>query len=175
MMNDPKSTPARRLGRVQPAMVGRVSFLVNYLLVLVSFTTAIERSYSQSASKGTQAIEMLREFYIAQSKINLTIQDIGKKDSLQKKYCSRKLQEKLKEQFNLTGLDHDLLTKDYGIDSLGLKTLKITKDPKQRNCYDISYSIYDDVIPNITKKEIKVEIKVAVKKENHILKVDNIN
>ena len=147
---------------------------INYLLILISFVTAFECSYSQNNTEDQQALVMLKEFYIAQNKINFTLRDIGKMDSLQKKYCTKKLQEKLKKQFQLTGLDHDLLTNDYGIDSLGIKTLTISKDPNQINNYIINYTILDDVVPKVSKKEIKVLINVTVKKENHILKVDDI-
>lgn len=147
---------------------------ISYILIFFSFTTAFECSFSQKPTEEQQAIEMLKQFYIAQSTIKSTPQNIGKMDSLQKMYCSKKLQKKLKEQFQLTGLDHDLLTNDFGIDSLGLKKLSISKDPKQNNNYIVSYTILDDVVPNLTKKEIKVIINVTVQKEDGMLKVDDI-
>jgi len=145
-----------------------------YLLIFISFTTAFKCSYSQKSTEEQQGIEMLKQFYIAQSGIKSTPQNIGKIDSLQRIYCSMKLQKKLKEQFQLTGLDHDLLTNDYGIDSLGIKTLSIVKDLKQTNNYIVSYTILDDVVPNLSKKEIKVIINVTIKKENGLIKVDDI-
>lgn len=147
---------------------------VNYLLISILFATVFECSYSQNTSEDQHAIKMLREFYIAQSKIKSTPQDIGKMDSLQKRYCSKKLQRKLNEQFQLTGLDHDLLTNDYGIDSLGIATLSISKDPDRNNNYTISYTILDDIVPNVSKKEIRVTINVTVIRENNILKVDTV-
>lgn len=147
---------------------------ISYILVFFSFTTALECSYSQKPTEEQQAIEMLKQFYIAQSAIKSTPQNIGKMDSLQKMYCSKKLQKKIKEQFQLTGLDHDLLTNDFGIDSLGIKTISITKDLTQNNNYIVSYTILDDVVPNLSKKEIKVIINVTVQKEDGKLKVDDI-
>ncbi len=147
---------------------------ISYILIFISFTTAFECSYSQKPTEEQQAIEMLKQFYFAQSAIKSTPQNIGKIDSLQKMYCSKKLQKKLKEQFQLTGLDHDLLTNDFGIDSLGIKTLSISKDLKHNNNYIVSYTILDDVVPNLSKKEIKVIINVTVQKEDGMLKVDDI-
>lgn len=147
---------------------------INYFLFFVLFVTAYECGYSQNVPEDQQAIEMLRQFYIAQSSIKFTPQNISKIDSLQKEYCSKKLQEKLRKQFQLTGLDHDLLTNDYGIDSLGIKTLLISKDPKQNNNYIVTYTILDDVVPGVSKKEIKVIINVTVQKENGKIKVDAI-
>ncbi|MFT3740958.1 MAG: hypothetical protein QM786_19585 [Breznakibacter sp.] len=147
---------------------------INYLLIFVLFVSAFGCCYSQKPTEEQQVTEMLRQFYIAQSAIKSTPNDIGKMDSLQKLYCSKKLQKKLREQFQLTGLDHDLLTNDYGIDSLGVKTLSISKDSKQNNGYIVSYTILDDVVPNLSKKEIKVIINVTIQKEDDMLKVDDI-
>ncbi len=147
---------------------------INYLLIFISLASSSGCNYSQKPAEEQQATEMLRHFYIAQNSIKSIPHDIGKMDSLQKIYCSKKLQKKLKEQFQLTGLDHDLLTNDYGIDSLGVKTLSISKDPEKNNNYIVSYTILDDVVPNLSKKEIKVIINVTILKEDGVFKVDDI-
>ena len=146
----------------------------NFLLILISFITCFGYCYSQNISEDQKAIEMLREFYFIQSTIKSTPQNIDKMDSLQKKYCTVKLQKKMIEQFNLTGLDHDLLTNDYGIDSLGIKTLSISKEPKHNN-FVVSYIIWDDVVPNVSRKKVKVILKVTVRREDGFLKLDSIN
>jgi hypothetical protein len=145
-----------------------------YSLICILFGLAIKCTYSQIDYGDQRAIEMLRNFYIAQSTIISFPQDIVKMDSLQMEYCSKKLQEKIKEQFQLTGYDHDLLTNDYGIDSLGAQTLSISKKAKRNNTFIVSYTILDDIVPGVSRKEIKVIFDVTVTMEDGILKVDSI-
>jgi hypothetical protein len=117
---------------------------------------------------------MLKEYYSARSTLRLTILDQDKLDSLQNRYCTKKLIKKINKICNESGLEPDILTKDYGIDSLGFKTLTISKDSIRENVYFVSYSILAEVVPNICKKEIKVIIPITVKKENGIIKMDEI-
>lgn len=141
-----------------------------YSLLCILFVTTFEYSYAQNASEDQQAIEMLNLFYTAYSPVKFTLQGWSKMDSLQRRYCTKRLSKKLK----LLKIESDLLTNDFGIDSLGLKTLSISKYQKAQNIYTVSYTILDDVIPNVCKKEVKVIINVTVQKENGIFKIDDI-
>jgi hypothetical protein len=144
---------------------------VNLLFLL--FITIFNNSCAQENSEEHSAIELVKMFYTARSTIHFTLSDLGKIESLQNKYCTKKLLKRLNENFQLTGLDHDLLTKDYGIDSLGLKTLTVLKDQAQGNVYVVAYTILDDA-PDLSKVEVNVTLYVTVKKEEGSLKIDDI-
>jgi hypothetical protein len=147
-------------------------------LFCVLFMATFEFSYAQNNSDDKQAIKMIKEFYVEYYKVwentptsvpaNVLHEKI---DSFAQKYCTKEARNKAKERF---AYGQDFLTKDYGIDSLGLKTLSISKDIKEKNSYIVSYTILDDVVPNVCKKEVKVIINAIVQKEKGILKIDDI-
>lgn len=120
---------------------------------------------------------MLKEYYFAHNAIWLIkpippsyVLDM-KLDSLQEKYCTLKLRSKSKDQLKY---GQDLLTNDYGIDSIGIKTLSISKEPGKKNVYIVSYTTLSDLVPNISKKEVKVVIHLTIVQENGVLKIDNV-
>ncbi|MGC9342619.1 MAG: hypothetical protein ACP5E3_07970 [Bacteroidales bacterium] len=132
---------------------------------------------AQSQNKNEQVIEMLKEFYTAYNKAWENIDDpLTLKNtlvSLQQKYCSEKLQNKLKDFYKMYGLDHDLLLDDVGTDTITLqKTLSVTKDLEKDNSYVVSY-IANIEDPDKTLKK-KVTIHLTVVNEKDSFKIDQV-
>ncbi|HLW06199.1 MAG TPA: hypothetical protein VKY45_01445 [Marinilabiliaceae bacterium] len=102
-----------------------------------------------SQSKDEQIISMLKEFYVAYNAVweNATSykpEEFEEKVfSLQRKYCSNKLQNEIKKYYETYKLEHDLLTNDFGgTNSEKLKsTLTIVKDTTKENSYIVSYVV----------------------------------
>jgi hypothetical protein len=120
-----------------------------------------------------QAVQMLREFYTAYSKIKFTVKYRNQIDSLQKKYCTIKLRKELKEEFKAGGLDHDPLTNDYGMDDVKLKTMLIKRESATVNVYSVSYTT-STTSPANKPIEEKVTLHVAVAEETGVLKIASV-
>jgi hypothetical protein len=119
------------------------------------------------------AVQTLKEFYTAYSKVKFTAKYVRQIDSLQKKYCTIKFRKKLKDEFKAAGLDHDLLTNDYGMDADKLKTLVIAKEPGAANVYSVSYTAMVTSPSNKTAEE-KVVLHVAVAEEEQAIKIESV-
>jgi len=124
-----------------------------------------------------QIAKMLNDYYTAHNAIWSTkpilpsnVLDM-KLDSLQEKYCTLNLQIKSKNQLKY---GQDLLTNDYGIDSLGIKTLSISNDTGKKNVYIVSYSTLNDLVPCISKQQVKVILHLTIVKENGVFKINSI-
>jgi len=146
--------------------------LFTTILMLISFDGCVN---AQNEDK--QIIEMLKEYYTAHYAIwsikptpPSDVLDM-KLDSLQDKYCTLNLRSKSKDQLNHW---QDLLTNDYGIDSLGIKTMSISKDTDKKNVYIVSYTTLNDLVPNTSKTEVKVILRLTIVNEKGALKMDNI-
>lgn len=146
----------------------------NIIIILFLLASTLCNCCTQAISDDDQAKIMLKEFFGARSTIKFTIKDQDKINSLYKQYCSKKLQKRLNELHLQFGLEHDFLTNDFGIDSLGLKTLTIEKDQRSNNEFIISYNIVADLVPNVVKKEINATIYMIVIKEEGQYKIDDI-
>ena len=139
--------------------------------ILIFFTSC----HAQDEEK--QAISMLNEFYVAYNRVSAESElDVLKArlDSLQQKYCTKRLQKELNKIFEVHGLDHDVLLNDvYTEDIESLKTMSITKDKTRENTYLVTY---DAVVTGIDYKKInqKVQIYVVVVKEDGNFKIDNV-
>lgn len=124
-----------------------------------------------------QIVSMLKEFYIA---YNTAWAKCGfdvlktQLDSLQQKYCSQSFRKELKRQFDMHGLDHDILINDvYTEDIESLKTISVTKDNTKQNAYYVSYTAVVTGMGNRRTNE-RVQIHVIVVKENGKFKIDNV-
>ena len=134
---------------------------------------AISAIQTDTISTDEDAIQFLREFYIAYNRAWKEPDDAEKLYNLQQKYCSRKFRKELKEAFKIHGLDHDVLTADYGIDYGSIKTLLITKNDIKENTYCVSYIIDTQDAAN---KNIKrnVQIQLVLVKEDGDFKIDAV-
>ncbi|PWA05575.1 hypothetical protein [Flavobacterium psychrotolerans] len=124
-----------------------------------------------------EAKNMLKKFYTTYNKVwsNTSNPDIlvKKIDSLKAIYCTLNLTNKIKKQFKLEGLDHDLLTIDQVADLNQIEKLLVTKDSVKPNVYIVSY-IEDYTNPS-NKKEFKMAIiHVAVVKDKSGYKIDSV-
>jgi len=87
---------------------------------------------AQNEVDDKQAMAMIKEFYTVYNTEWATNKNITLKnnlDSLQDKYCTARLINKLREPY----LDHDMFIKDLNTDVEHLTTLTITKDSIKAN------------------------------------------
>ncbi len=149
-----------------------------FLTVLIIFSN-IGCAHAQTSIEDKQAMQMLKEFYIAHNIAWSVARTTGpyvlikKLDSLQKKYCSVRMRKELKEEQKKNGLDYDLLTNDEHADVKHLKTLTITKDATKTNGYTVSY-IASNTDPTGKPIDEKAVIHVTVVKENEGLKIASV-
>lgn len=141
------------------------------MVLIISF---VGNCFGQSFVKKQEPIEVLREFYTARSTLKCTMQDMDSLNILKENFCTKDFYKRIQDIENKSGIGPDILTKDYGIDSLGVKTLSVVKDFERENTYIVSYSVMDDVIPNLINNKVKVVIYVMVKNENGVFKIDNV-
>ena len=143
------------------------------ILLAFLIITSVIASKAQDSSSGQQAVHMLKEFYTAYNTAWSTTKGyvlIKKLDSLQRKYCTKKLRNEVKE----IGLDHDpLIGIDY-TDVEHLKTLSITKDPGNANGYIVFYMAHTLSASNKPTDE-KVVIHVIVVKEEGVAKIASVS
>ena len=133
-----------------------------------------------SQSKDEQIISMLKEFYVAYNTVweNATSYKPDEFEekifSLQRKYCSNKLQSEIKKYYETYKLEHDLLTNDFGgTDSEKLKsTLTIVKNTTKENSYIVSYVV--EIKAPSTPREEKNVIHLTVIYEEGNYKIDEV-
>jgi len=123
-----------------------------------------------------QIVSMLEEFYVAYNTVstNSTLNVLkAKLDSLQQRYCSQSFRKELKRQFDIHGLDHDILINDVYTEDIENLIISVTKDDKRKNTYYVSYIA---VVTGMggRKTHEKVQIHVTVVKEDGIFKIDNV-
>lgn len=123
-----------------------------------------------------QIVSMIKEFYIAYNtawaKCGLDVLKT-QLDSLQQKYCSQSFRKELKKQFDIHGLDHDVLINDVYTEDIVSLNISVTKDDTRKNTYYVSYIAIVTGMGNKKTNE-KVQIHVTVVKEGEIYKIDNV-
>jgi len=135
---------------------------------------------AQSQNENDKIVSMLREFYLSYNAVwenftSYTLEEFeDKMFSLQQKYCSIKLQNKIKKYYRIYKFDHDLLTNDYGGTDMETfeQTLSIVQDTTKKYSYMVSY-IVNIGYPSITRTEKNV-INLTVVKEDGIYKIDEV-
>jgi hypothetical protein len=144
--------------------------IVIYLfLTCILFLSNSSCARSQNDVADKQAVQMLKEFYTAYNTTWSTTKGYvltKKLDSLQRKYCTKKLKNEVKE----FGLDHDPLIGDDYTDAEHLKTLTVTKDSAKASAYIVSYIAHTLSASNKPIDE-KVIIHVTVVKEGESFKI----
>jgi hypothetical protein len=143
-----------------------------FILTVILLFFINKLSYAQSIIDDKQAVQMLKEFYTAHGNTAYSSKGLHKLDSLKKQYCSLNFRKKLSAEFKAHGLDHDLMTNDYGIDKKALNSLKITKIPYKVNIYQVIYNI--DTTNGGKPIIQKVLLKVKVILENGGLKISSV-
>ena len=149
-----------------------------YLTTTLMLTVSASCVYSQS--KDEQIISMLKEFYIAyntvwENAISYKPEEFEEKVfSLQRKYCSNKLQNEIKKYYEIYKLEHDLLTNDFGgTNSEKLKsTLTIVKDTTKESSYVVSYIV--EIKAPSTPHEKKNIIHLTVINEEGNYRIDEV-
>lgn len=133
---------------------------------------------AQTSSSKDSAIAMLQTYYTNHRDIWLTMtpfeneQFYTRIDSLQKQYCTTKLYNESKK---LLQNGSDLLTNDYGMDELVLKSaisIKATNEPSQ---YSITYDVNTYPVSPNTPVVKKISFKVRVIQENNSFKIADVN
>jgi len=144
------------------------------LSLILLFVAGAFLSKAQNNVADAQAIQMLKEFYIAYNSEWISTVNpypLQKKlDSLRRKYCTIQLRNKLKKM----DLDHDELINDQYTDIKHLKTLTVIKDPIKTNGYIVSY-IAPTFDPTNKPVEEKIVIHVMVAKENGGFKIASVS
>jgi len=150
-------------------------------LAFLLLTCSILLSYSyrlgaQSNIQNEQIIKMLKEFYIVYNKVlsdapSINYMLINKIDSLQCKYCTKKLRNELRSERKEFGFGFDPLIKDEYAEVLNM--LKVTKDSTRSNVYIVSYCYPTE---NASYKPINktVTFHVLMMKEDGNFKIDSV-
>mgnify|MGYP001411124475 CR=1 FL=1 len=139
-------------------------------IITLSFVILIANGCNAQSGTENRVLSMLKEFYIAYSKVSFRIEDAQKVDSLQEKYCTEELRKEAKEWY---GDGHDLLTNDWGIEEKDIKTIEIKKDVSKSDTYIVTYTTFLDNPGNIPPKK-DVRLQVTVVKENDGYKINKV-
>jgi len=132
-----------------------------FILNVVLFSTLNCQS-KQSGSTDKQVIIMLKDFYTSYITENAKMPpDFSKINSIKNKYCTSTFLHKLETD----KLDYDPFLNAQDCDTEWLKTLLIKMDT-EKNLYQVSYK---DI-----SSGTQVVIKLIVKKENKVYKIDAI-
>lgn len=155
--------------------IKKMKSLLSFLIVTIILISSMSYTHAQNNDKGI--IEMLRNFYVAYNRVwssdydNLIL--VNKLDSLQQKYCTKGLQQKLKKLYKTDGLDHDVMINDIYTDIESIKSILIIKDLTKDNSYIISYPASIEDASN-NKISATVTIHVIVKKINDLYKIESV-
>lgn len=88
------------------------------------------------------------------------------------KTCTNRLFGKLVKELNENGLDHDLITSDYGFDEYSLETIKVSK--YSANIYRVCYQVFMTTI-NGKQEKYDVVLYYELKVENNNLRINGIS
>jgi len=146
--------------------------VIYFFLTIIMFLANHNYTQAQNVVDDKQAVQMLKEFYTSYNTAWSTTKGFvltKKLDSLQLKYCTKKLRREVKE----SGLDQDpLIGIDY-TDVGHLKTLTITRDAAKKNSYVVCYIAHTLSAANKPIDE-RVIIHVTVIKERGKLKIESV-
>jgi membrane carboxypeptidase/penicillin-binding protein len=151
-----------------------MKILLSYLTTIIIL---ISSNFAAAQSDDKLIVSMLREFYTAYNNAwsNTSGYNLVKKlDSLQQKYCSHSLKNKLKENYKLHGLDHDILINNYYADAELLRTLTIKKALNKTDSYIISYVANSEDPFDSNENKITVILLVTVVKESGVYKINSV-
>jgi hypothetical protein len=172
--------PVQLIIKLQPKMKDMKKALIFFSTSVIILSSSSCFAASENDSTEKQTLQMLKEFYTAYhtewiatkttKRFDILIKKI---DSLERKYCSLSLRNKLKQEFKKGGLDNDLLTNNEGSDNKSLKTLTVIKDTTRINSYIVSY-VYDTLSPSYKPITKEVVLHIKVIKEKGEFKIDSV-
>lgn len=147
-----------------------------FFLILITLYISVQSS-AQEVSNDQQILSTLKEFYtkytkiISKSYFPFKREQLIELNLLQEKYCTKKVIIEYKQWYED---DHDLFTNDWDINTRSLTTMKIIKDSKKQNTYNISFTVDSNPVSptKIVKKNIQLQI--AVIKNGEIYKINSI-
>ena len=140
-----------------------------WVFLLMAFTISlVSRSSAQvqSNSVDKQISTMLKEFYTSYITEVAGISNEKKVTSIQLKYCTMELVNKIDKQFKTQKIDYDPFIKAQDADTQDLKTLSVAKDLKKPNGYTVSY------VDTYSKK--KITINLTVIKQGDSFKINSV-
>jgi hypothetical protein len=144
-----------------------------FLIICAIIISSNLLAQAQTVIDSKQAIQMIKEFYIAYNtawSANILPKVLDQKlDSLKMKYCAITLIIDLKGD-----IDHDVLINDQYTDVQHLKTLIVSKDPAKVNSYIVSY-IAPTTDPLDKPIEEKVVIYLTVMKGARGIVIDSVD
>jgi hypothetical protein len=117
---------------------------------------------------------LIKEFYVSYGSLDYSIENHKKIDSLQKIYCTNKLNDKLFDIFNNSGMDYDIITNDELLNIESLKTLNVKVKDIKSGLYTVSFTTISYPISPTEPIEKKVSFDVKVLIDNGVLKIDEI-
>ncbi|MDX6189500.1 hypothetical protein SGQ83_09085 [Flavobacterium sp. Fl-318] len=146
------------------------------LLILISFHIS-NRCDAQEITKDQQISNTLKEFYSSYTKIISKSYFPFKKEQLvelsllQKKYCTKKVILEYKQWYED---GHDLFTNYWEVDTKSLNTMRIIKNLKTQNSYNVSFIVDSNPVSpqKIVKKDIQLQINLI--KNGEIYKINSI-
>ncbi|WP_177318753.1 DUF3828 domain-containing protein [Chitinophaga sancti] len=142
----------------------KTNFLTSFLAcVLTVFSYACS---AQSQAPVDKAAVMLKQFYTAYITVISNEHNNDKEEKIRKRYATAKLLKKIQDLTDKEELDYDLFLNAQDADTHTLPYLKIVKDPKKPDTYNVSYG--DSFTKNVTN------IKVHVIKEGENYKIDDV-
>ena len=149
------------------------------LNILVGIIILFGSNCVQSQNDDNKIIDMLREFYIKYNSVwmneSYSIEKFEEQlFSLQKIYCSERMQIELRQYYNIYRFEHDLITNDFGgSDEESFRsTLSISKYKENTNTYIVSYMVLIDHPSAPRKEKNAIHVKVIQEGENY--KIDEI-
>lgn len=86
--------------------------------------------------------------------------------------CTQRLFKELVDEQNQNGLDHDLITSDYGFDEYSLKTMYVSK--YSSNTYRVTYQVF---MPDVKGKQKKYDVILyyQIKVINNKFKINSVS
>lgn len=147
----------------------RILIIVYFLCILHVVNACVNQQGEQDAN------EVIKQLFYENGEIwngtENTEMLSGKLIPMYKKYCSQKFFRELNDELKRMGVDHDLITCDYGFSKESIETFSI--EPLKKGKYRVTYNVVmDDYLGG--KVKTHAILMVTIIKEDNTLKVMNI-
>jgi hypothetical protein len=149
--------------------------LFYWFAIYIIFINNICYAQVQNNEEVKQIKQVLREFYIAYNKAWSTTKNMyiikNQVDSLQIKYCTKKLRNELRSERKESGFGYEPLIKDEYAEVLNMLT--VTKDSTRSNVYIVSYC-YPTINASYKPINKTVTFHVLMMEEEGSFKIDSV-